>query len=632
MIPYFINAYLTFAEKSPDGIVVRQDRKILYVNSSVIKRMGYSKEQFRQMDAFSLVSADDLEAARELAVRQDSGQDTPKFVKLGIKDKNGAVFTCEVASSAIEYLGQSAVQHTFRDVSYRENIQKELRLQANLLSNVNDCIIVADGDYDIIFWNQGAKKLLGWESAETSGKKLWSILGEELFHSCIKDTLITDRVWKGQIDVKTREGDLKSIQLSVSIITDDWNQTNIVVIASDVTELLASQRREYAANQAKSEFMAHLSHELRTPLVGIVGYCDMLNSVNYDPDYRESLTAIKYCACQLLELANNMLDLAKIEARQLEVKLAEFDLHQLISHTVNTYYADGRTSVQLSADLSSDVPRFVLGDNTKIRQVILNLLTNAFKFTASGYVKVQMELDKAGDAPNGIYPVKITVIDSGTGINENERARIFEPFIHDVGTDAQGGTGLGLAICKQLVGIMGGRIWCEANPQGGAEFGFVLPLKAAEPLPEPEAVEKAGADLNGVKVLLAEDIIINRKLITLMLEKIGCEVVAVSNGEECIEALNEYNPDVILMDMQMPVMDGYNAASAIKQKPPAAAIPIVALTAYAMSGDVLKCQEAGCSYYLSKPFTMEQLTHILGECLGLNNNERLISGAAINIS
>lgn len=618
----FADIYRNFAEKSPDGIVIRKGNRILYANTRAIERSGFPLEKIKQLDAFVAIAPDDINVARELTAKWDSGQDTPKLVELRILDAAGEVFTCEVASSFISYHGEPAVQHTFRDISYRKIIQNELQFQSNLLSNVNDCIIVTDANYHIIFWNLGAERLLGWKNEEVIGKKLGSVLRKDSFIDNIKNNLTTNGNWEGQIDTKTMQDDCKSIKLSVSTITDDWGNTSVVVIASDITELLASQSREREANQAKSDFLAHLSHELRTPLVGIVGYCELLNSDSEGPNNKESLATMEYCARQLLDLANNMLDLSKIEARQVEIMMREIDLHNLINYTVNSFYPNTKTDVQLSVDISPLVPRTVMGDDAKIKQIITNLLANAFKFTNQGYIKVKVELDRSFALSKGIYAIKIKVIDSGIGVKENDRTRIFEPFVHDVAyLNAQGGTGLGLAICKQLVELMGGSIWCDANSEGGAEFGFILPLQEvtsgrAESCTSINSITY----FDGLKVLLAEDISVNRKLITLMLEKLGCEVVAVNNGEECIQTLDKYKPDIILMDMQMPVLDGYSATQIIKRKPFFATIPIIALTAYAMTDDIKKCQKAGCDHYLSKPFTGEQLANVLEKCVLIKNN------------
>ncbi len=211
---------------------------------------------------------------------------------------------------------------------------------------------------------------------------------------------------------------------------------------------------------------------MRTPLVGIVGYCELLRSVSEGPPNQEGLATMEYCARQLLDLANNMLDLSKIEARQVEIKLESVDLYNLINYTVNSFYPNISANVELSVHISSSVPRNVIGDNAKIKQIIANLLSNAFKFTRRGYVKVKVDLANSFKVSEGMYPIRIAIIDTGIGIKETDRIKIFEPFVHDViAADGEDGTGLGLAICRQLVELMGGSIWCKANPGG---FGIWL--------------------------------------------------------------------------------------------------------------------------------------------------------------
>lgn len=618
----YSNEYRIFADKSPDGIVVRKGTRILYANSAAVKRTGFSLEELKQMDLYSAVDPEDAAAARELMAKWDEGHVVPAFIELGIKGAGGDTFTCEVASSLISYHGEPAVQHTFRDVSYRKRMEQELKMQANLLANINECIIVTDADYQILFWNQGAEKLLGFPAEKVLGHNLEYVLNKVKFIDHISNNLVNDGFWEGQLDLVTVTGDSKSIKLSVTRITDACNPIHIVIIANDITELLNAQRRESEANQAKSDFLARLSHELRTPLVGIVGYCELLKSNHNDALTQEKLTTIEHCARQMLDLANNMLDLSKIDARQVEIKQQDFDLYDVITYTINSFCPHAKTGVEISAHISPQVPRLVKGDQTKVKQIISNLLTNAFKFTSRGYIKVKVELELNYKAAQGFYPVKIAVIDSGIGIDENERSRIFEPFIHDVACfDGRGGTGLGLAICKQFAELMGGCIWCDANPEGGSEFNLILPLEAAAfHSDQPAPSTPAPGGFKGLKVLLAEDISVNRKLITLMLEKAGCEVAAVNNGEECINKLGDFSPDVILMDMQMPVLDGFGAARMIKSNPCWNGIPIIALTAYAMTNDIIKCQEAGCDSYLSKPFTSEQLINALKQYVPAENH------------
>lgn len=621
-IQEYTDSYRTFAEKSPDGIVVRRGNSILYANSRAIERIGYSLDALRNMDAFMVVAPDDVKATRELVLKWEAREETPKFIQIRLVDAAGKIITCEVATSFINYHGQPAVQHTFRDISYRVSMQKELQLQDNLLSNINDCIIVTNSNYEIVFWNRGAERLLGWKGSEAIGHGLETIFNNaDLLRELYEHLQSENGNWEGElIDIETRGGELISIKLSVSTISDDWGQSSVVIIAGNITELLNAQRSEKQANQAKSEFLARLSHELRTPLVGILGYCELLIRGNHCHEEREELVTVEHCARQLLDLANNMLDLSKIEARQVEINLQEIDLHNLINYTVNSFYTDTTLDVELSVDISTQVPHRVIGDPAKIKQVLINLLSNAIKYTRQGYIKVKVDLEHRSKADNSC-PVVIVVRDTGPGVTQNDRERIFEPFVHDVNSTGQSGTGLGLAICKQMVELMGGRIWCQPNLEGGSDFVFILPL---EPSVSQQAVGN-NADVKnfaGLKILLAEDVSVNRKLISLMLEKIGCRVVAVSNGQECLQALEKFRPDIIMMDMQMPVLDGYSAAYQIKQDSRLHTIPIVALTAHAMTGDIKKCQEAGCNHYLSKPFTGEQLAHILGECL--NNSSCII--------
>jgi len=499
------------------------------------------------------------------------------------------------------------------------------QVQIDFFLNINDCIIILEPDYRVIFWNKGAQKLLGWVAEEVMGRKLDSVLNIN-----IKDLLIDGHeCHEGQYDIKLSNGEKKTIKLSITNIKDDnGSSRNIVVAATDMSELVKSKNQAKQANLAKSEFLANISHEMRNSLVGILGFCEILSEEKlHFRKKEEGLKTIQSCAQQLLGLVNSMLDLSKIEIGQVEINKKCFNLKTMIKQVAFSLQPDlKKKGLGFQLDFHPDVPENILGDETKIRQILSNIVVNAVKYTDCGYIKIVVSKHFSEDF--SMFPLRISVYDTGIGIYQDDIHKIFEPFIRAKSHSNREyeGTGLGLAISKQLVEIMGGTISYEPNKERGSVFSFVLPVQEV-PLVRKIGESKSDygvskgkiTSTSGLTILLAEDIKANRKLIKYMLEDIGHNVITAKNGEECINILKNTHPDIILMDMQMPVLNGYETTNIIRQSRQWKRIPVVALTAYAMTGDIEKCMQVGCDYYLSKPFTREQLYHVLSQCSGIDN-------------
>lgn len=499
----------------------------------------------------------------------------------------------------------------------------------DVISQLNNCIIITEPDYRIVFWNKGAQELLGREEEEVMGESLESILnivgdGDLLF--CL-DNRDSSRIYP----IKMPNGEVKTIKVSLTAVRDEkGNIEKLVIAADDVGELVKARDQAEQANKAKSEFLANLSHEMRTALVGIVGFCEILSREKQHHRGEESIDTIQYCAQELLGLVNNVLDLSKIETKQVEVVTKVFNLGKLIKQLIAYIQPElDKRGLDIQLEIDNEVPENMVGDESKIKQVLRNLMTNAVKYTERGYIKVEVSRHNSVLArDSSAFPLKISVKDTGIGVPLEEAEDIFKPFSR--AANLQGseyeGTGLGLAISKQLVEIMGGNIWYEPNRDQGSVFSFTLPVqvyltrKIQEGKTSYEIGQREVKPASVPTVMLVEDTGVNRKLIKYMLEDIGYNVIGAKNGEECIDLLRKNYPDIpdiILMDMQMPVMDGYEATRIIRQSPDYSNVPIVALTAYAMTNDIDKCIQAGCDYYLSKPFTREQLFHVINRCFGL---------------
>ncbi|MEQ8173947.1 MAG: response regulator [Syntrophomonadaceae bacterium] len=503
-----------------------------------------------------------------------------------------------------------------------DNISIATSLGFDLIRQLQQAVLVCDQMWRIRELSQGAQELLAKPGENIRGQHLMSFVPLAALGPMTANRKREPRLIE---QVRLPGGRTCSLKVSLSNIFFEEDELLYLLSLNDVTDIVNAGQADRKANRAKSQFLAQISHEIRTPLLGILGYCERLTRGHSDENHRESVETIEYCARQLLLLVNNLLDISKIEEQKVELNENPFDLKTLVKQMILMIqpHMEGK-QLKVELDWDDAAPPQVIGDEGKIRQVLINLLTNALKYTDQGFIKVSVSLDRTrfidGDDKCALL---FSVSDSGIGVAGDAVARIFEPFVQIDQVRNDHGNGLGLAICKQFVNIMGGEIWCEPNHPVGSVFSFVLLLKKASMgknvFEQPGAYETSYPIWQRSvrpQVLLAEDIKINRKLIQYMLEDLGCEVISVDNGEKCVAMLNKFRPDVILMDMQMPVMNGFQATQMIRQNEIWSYIPIVALTAYAMTTDVERCLQVGCNYYLSKPFTRNELYNIMQQCLG----------------
>jgi PAS domain S-box-containing protein len=431
--------------------------------------------------------------------------------------------------------------------------------------------------------------------------------------------LMDSDVEQVEYQLRKKDGTVMPCVLSGKAIDPDDLARGTVWVIEDVSrrkeaerELEQARVQAEAASVAKGRFLANMSHEIRTPMNGIIGLANILLGEEMPPGQREHLELIRRSAVRLLTIINDVLDFSKLEAGRFELERRPFSLRGMLSDVLRPMEPTARRkNLELRTTVAAEVPATVVGDQNKLMQVLTNLVGNSLKFTRTGVVEVRIGRqpgEEGADSDRLLFEVS----DTGPGIVPAYQARVFESFTQADSSHSRrfGGTGLGLSISKGLVELMGGRIWFETEPGRGTRFSFTVPLVSLESSgmvdsreEEPTLRPDDGAlEGDGWRILVAEDEYINKILIRTLLQQAGYHVTVVQNGREAVDAWRGGVFDCILMDIQMPFMDGYEAVARIRaQEREGDHVPVIAMTAHAMSGDRRKCLQAGMDDYLAKP-------------------------------
>ena len=519
------------------------------------------------------------------------------------------------------------------DTQQRE-LAREQRLAASVFDSSSDAIVLTSPDARILAVNPAFERITGYRVAEVLGRNpglLSSGMQSKEFYRRMWEALLGKGHWQGELVNRRKDGSLYTGLATINAVRDDRGALlHYIAITTDITErkryeagLLEAKERSEAAAMAKTSFLATMSHEIRTPMNGVLGMTELLLTSELSAEQRTQLDIVRNSAESLLTILNEILDFSKIEAQGVSLESLHFNPEEVVTHLIGLFGARAEAkSLRLSTEIDPQLPHRLVGDPTRLRQILTNLLSNALKFTHVGSIVLRVASGPA-DA-EGKLKLHFEVADTGIGIPADKLEHIFEAFAQaDSSTTRNyGGTGLGLAISQRLARAMGGDLTVHSTPGQGSRFCVDIqvhqdldevlvsqPGAAAALLPDPHLVPQA------LNVLIAEDVPTNQLVLRGMLTRLGHHCRMTNDGAEAVAVSALQRFDVILMDMQMPVMGGIEATRAIRAREAAtgggAHVPIVALTANAFAADRQACLAAGMDDFLSKPVKLRDLDAML---------------------
>ncbi|HXU19157.1 MAG TPA: response regulator [Verrucomicrobiae bacterium] len=612
---------------SASEMVGKQSPVIFHLPSEIEERARSLSEQFgrpvKGVEIFvGLAREGEYEEREWTYVRKDGGRLIVSIVVTAVQDAKGEI---------TGYLGVA------QDVTERREAESRLLLLTERLSLATDVAALGVWEWDVanngMAWDTTMVQIYGFPLDPANPYKQWSsaVYPDDLpaAEGALKKVMDT----KGRASVEFRiirpDGAIRYLAAAEGVVLDEnGNVSRIIGINIDITDrkqaetdLQRAKEGAEAANRAKSEFLANMSHEIRTPMNGIMGMTDLVLDSELNEEQREYLATVKTSADSLLTVINDILDFSKIEAGKIDIESLNFNLHDTLETTLKTLALRAHEKgLELVCEIAPEVPEAVRGDAARLRQVVVNLLGNAIKFTQSGEVSLNVHLESREKDECMLH---FTVSDTGIGIPSEKLKVIFDPFSQaDTSTTRHyGGTGLGLTISTRLIEKMGGIVWVESEVGRGTQFHFTIRLGAIDGTGIAIGTIAPPEILHGVKVLVVDDNKTNRRILEGMLKRWEMKSTSVAGGEEALAQLSaawevKQPFGLILMDMHMPQMDGFGLVERIRGRPELSTATIMMLTSAGHRGDGQRCKELGVSAYLLKPIRQSELREAIARVLG----------------
>lgn len=638
---------------TPMLIIDSDTGEIRECNQAACNYYGYTRDQFLALKITDINTLSRQEVFEEM---KKASKEDRKFFRFRHRLSGGGIKEVEVYSGPIHTDSGTLLFSIIHDIEDKKKMELIIRHQQSnfqsLYENSPEAIAMLDNEFKVISVNSSFERIFQYRSEEIRGRNITKVLCEKKSYdesSYIKDCIKRGEFVRKETLRRRKDGKLINVSFLGYPIMSEGEQLGVYGIYSDISsikeekleqekkirmyikQLKAAKLRAEEASKFKTQFIASMTHELRTPVNGITGIIELMGETMLSEEQQEYFQLLRYSADRLSSVINDVLDISKIEAGKLELRTVRFNVKQLIDNVARYYKLQaGRKGLELNSLVDPDIPDFLLGDSDKLNQVLFNLLSNAVKFTEAGHIDIEAKMvAKAAHKAS----INFRISDTGIGIPKEKTGHIFEDFyqLETAKNRKYGGTGLGLSISKKLVNLMGGDIMVESECNKGCTFSFEVEFQSYDTRDDPaingEADRKAGQGvLPALNILVVEDDGVNQKVLKGFLEKSKCNVTMAESGKEALKILEKRSFDVILIDIYMPDMNGYETALRLRKREAVKGgyTPVIAITAAVQEADREEYLRAGIECCIAKPFGRDQLYGAIAGVLRNRHNSAAV--------